>query len=385
MKYLHEYRNPRAIRGALKAIKSRVTRPWNIMEICGGQTHGIVKYGLDQALDGYIHFIHGPGCPVCVTPESKIDAACLMALQHKVILCSYGDMLRVPGQSWDLLQAKAAGADVRLVHEPMEALALARAHPDRELVFFAVGFETTAPVHAMMIHAAAEIGLNNFSVLLSHVLVPPALRFVLDEPQCAVEGILAAGHVCVVTGYQDYEDLARDYARPIVVTGFEALDILEGVLLCVELLETGSVRVTNQYQRAVSETGNLSAMAMVQDVFRVSDVSWRGLGPLPGSGLTLQKKYEAFDAERRFPTVHARQRFTAVDPEQHFPVLDAKNHFPTQTDSAPCCPAGDVLKGKLHPLHCPYFGKGCSPDQPLGAPMVSSEGACMAYFQARSP
>jgi hydrogenase expression/formation protein HypD len=361
MKYLSEYRNAPDIRAALKAIKSSVSRPWNIMEICGGQTHGIVKYGLDQALEGFIRLIHGPGCPVCVTPETKVDAACAMALQHQVMLCSYGDMLRVPGTEGDLLQAKAAGADIQLVHEPLEALALAQAHPDRDVVFFAVGFETTAPIHAILIYEAARLDLKNFSVLLSHVLVPPALRFILDEPECAVEGILAAGHVCAVTGYQEYEDLAVSYARPIVVTGFEALDILEGILRCVELLESRTVRVENQYQRAVPEEGNLPARAMVRDVFQISDVAWRGMGILPQSGLTLHEKFQAFDAERRFPP------------------LAFKRQDPTR------CPAGEVLKGKLHPLQCPYFGKQCSPDQPMGAPMVSTEGACSAYYQAREP
>jgi len=360
MKYLSEYRYAPDIRLALKAIKARVSRPWNIMEICGGQTHGIVKYGLDQALEGYIRLIHGPGCPVCVTPESKVDTACAMALQHQVILCSYGDMLRVPGTEGDLLQAKAAGASIHLVREPLEALALAQAHPERNIVFFAVGFETTAPIHAMLIHEAARLGLKNFFVLLSHVLVPPALRFILDDPQCAVEGILAAGHVCAVTGYQEYQDLAVSYARPIVVTGFEALDILEGILRCVELLEDGAVRVENQYQRVVSEVGNLPARAMVRDVFRITDVTWRGMGILPESGLRLHEKYQCFDAERRFQALTAREQESSR------------------------CPAGEVLQGKLHPLQCPYFAKQCSPDQPMGAPMVSSEGACCAYFQARA-
>lgn len=361
MKYLSEYRKARDIQGTIQAIKSRVSRPWNIMEICGGQTHGIVKYGLDQALEGYIRLIHGPGCPVCVTPEHKIDAACAMALQHDLILCSYGDMLRVPGTQRDLLQAKAAGADVRLVHEPLEALTLARTHPEREVVFFAVGFETTAPVHAMLIHAAAQMKLQNFSVLLSHVLVPPALRFILDEPECQVEGVLAAGHVCAVTGYQDYRSLAEAYARPIVVTGFEPLDILEGILRCADLLESGTVRVDNQYRRAVQEKGNPKARALISEVFAEDDVLWRGLGRLPRSGLSLQKKYEGFDAERRFPVRAAGSRTHSM------------------------CPAHEVLKGRLHPLQCPYFGNPCRPDQPMGAPMVSSEGACMAYYEAREP
>ncbi len=361
MKYLSEYRKSRDIPKVLQAIQARASRPWNIMEICGGQTHSIVKYGLDQALEGHIRLIHGPGCPVCVTPEQKIDAACTMALAHKVILCSYGDMLRVPGTKHDLLQAKAAGADIRLVHEPLEALNLARQNPEREVVFFAVGFETTAPVHAMLIHAAAQMKLKNFSLLLSHVLVPPALRYILEEPQCEVEAMLAAGHVCAVTGYQEYQDLAEVYGKPIVVTGFEALDILEGILMCVDLLEKGRIRVENQYRRAVTEEGNLGAQALVREIFREEDVPWRGLGTLPRSGLSLRKKYEDFDAELRFPGV--RSGSLSLSP----------------------CRAGDVLKGFLHPVQCPFFGKTCTPDQPLGAPMVSSEGACMAYYEAREP
>ncbi len=361
MKYLSEYRNSSDIRKALQAIQTRVSRPWNIMEICGGQTHSIVKYGLDQALEGHIRLIHGPGCPVCVTPEQKIDAACTMALEHNVILCSYGDMLRVPGTKHDLLQAKAEGADIRLVHEPLEALNLARLHPEREVVFFAVGFETTAPIHAMLIHAAAQMKLKNFSLLLSHVLVPPALRSILDEPQCEVEAVLAAGHVCAVTGYQEYRNLAEVYGKPIVVTGFEALDILEGILLCVDLLERGSVRVENQYRRAVTEEGNLAAKALVTEIFKEDDVNWRGLGTLPRSGLSLRKEYEDFDAEQRFPVMPSGQGFLSP------------------------CRAGDVLKGFLHPVQCPFFGTTCTPDRPLGAPMVSSEGACMAYYEARDP
>jgi hydrogenase expression/formation protein HypD len=358
MKYLSEYRDSRLIRAALNSIKARATRPWTIMEICGGQTHGIVKYGLDQALEGVLHLIHGPGCPVCVTPEHKIDAACAMALQHEVILCSYGDMLRVPGSRGDLLQAKAQGADVRLVREPKEALSLAQTHPDREVVFLAVGFETTAPIHAMLVHAAHTMQVKNFSLLLSHVLVPPALRFILEEQDCAVEGVLAAGHVCSVMGYEEYQALACEFKRPIVVTGFEALDILEGLLRCVERLEEGAFPVENQYQRVVTERGNHAAQAMVAEIFAVTDVTWRGLGVLPRSGLTLQPPYASFDAERRFPV-------------QRMETLPSR------------CPAHEVLKGRLHPLQCPYFGKPCCPERPLGAPMVSAEGACMAYFQAR--
>jgi hydrogenase expression/formation protein HypD len=359
MKYLSEYRDARLIRAALDAIKARVTRPWTIMEICGGQTHGIVKYGLDQALEGFVRLVHGPGCPVCVTPEEKIDAACAMALQHGVILCSYGDMLRVPGSQGDLLQARAQGGDIRLVREPREALHLAQTHPDRELVFFAVGFETTAPLHAMLVHAASMMKLQNFSLLLSHVLVPPALRFLWEEQDCAVEGVLAAGHVCTVMGYQEYQALAREFKRPIVVTGFEALDILEGLLRCVEQLEEGRCLVENQYKRAVTEQGNQAAQAMLAEIFTVTDVPWRGLGVLPGSGLALQPQYKAFDAEGRFP----------VKP------MERPNS---------CCPAHDILKGKLQPTHCPYFGKSCTPEQPMGAPMVSAEGACMAYYEARA-
>lgn len=330
------------------------------MEICGGQTHSIMKYGLDQVLEGFVNFIHGPGCPVCVTPESKIDAAISIAQHPQVILCTYGDMLRVPGSRGTLMHAKASGFDIRVLHGPMDALNLAKKFPDREIVFFAVGFETTAPAHAMLLHLARAQGVCNISMIVSQVLVPPALRSLLGEKTCEIDGLLAAGHVCTITGFHEYHSLAEEFSLPIVVTGFEPVDILEGVSRCLQMLEQGQVQVANQYARSVSEKGNLLAQRLIQEVFTVSDSIWRGLGTLPRSGLSLSEAYWIFDAERRFKTDYSVE---------------------------PCrspCRASQVLKGSMKPNQCPHFGTSCTPEHPIGAPMVSTEGACAAYHRYRN-
>jgi hydrogenase expression/formation protein HypD len=359
MKYLDEYRDPAAAVRLAAALRAAVARPWCIMEVCGGQTHAIIRFGLDQMLPPQLTLIHGPGCPVCVTPIEIIDKAVAIAGRPGVIFCSFGDMLRVPGSQRDLFTVKSAGGDVRVVYSPMDAVALAQRHTDREVVFFAVGFETTAPPNAMAVAQAARLGLKNFSVLVSHVLVPPAICAVLDSPQCRVQGFLAAGHVCTVTGVEDYRPIAAKYRVPIVVTGFEPLDILQGVLMCVTQLEAGRHEVENQYARSVRPEGNPAAMRVVQTVFEPTARKWRGIGQIAHSGLGLRAEFAAFDAERRFGV----EAIAADEPAE--------------------CIAGAVLQGRQRPPDCPAFGLRCTPDHPLGAPMVSSEGACAAYYRYR--
>jgi len=359
MKYRDEYRDGPAARRFAEAIARLVTRPWTLMEVCGGQTHAIVRYGIDELLPPSVTLVHGPGCPVCVTPVEFVDKAIEIALRPGTILCSFGDMLRVPGSRGDLLGAKARGGDVRFVYSPLDALTIARAEPEREVVFFAVGFETTAPANAMAAYRAKRDGLANFSLLVSHVLVPPAMRAILDGPDNRVQGFLAAGHVCTVMGTREYDPIAARYRVPIVVTGFEPLDILEGVLLCVRQLEQGRAAVENQYSRSVRRGGNAPAQELMSEVFTVIPRRWRGIGTIAESGLGLSAAYAAFDAERRFGAVRA------------------------QDDAAGECLSGLVLRGERKPLECPAFATRCTPEHPLGVTMVSSEGACAAYYRYR--
>ena len=359
MRYQDEYRHPAAVHATTAAIARAATRPWTLMEVCGGQTHAIVRHGLDQLLPPAVTLVHGPGCPVCVTPLELIDAAIAVAARPEVTLCSFGDMLRVPGSRRDLLQVKAEGGDVRVVYSPLDALALARRHPERAVVLFAVGFETTAPAVAMAIHQAATGGVANFSALISHVLVPPALEAILAAPGNRVQGFLAAGHVCTIMGTEEYVPLAARHRVPIVVTGFEPLDVLQGVLLCVRQLEEGRAEVENQYARSVRPAGNEAARAMVRRVFEVVPRAWRGLGEIPQSGLGLRPAYAAHDAVRRFGLAAA-------------PVAEPAE-----------CISGLVLQGRRRPAECPAFGTRCTPERPLGAPMVSSEGTCAAYYRYR--
>jgi len=357
MKYLSEYRDPVLARSLVRRIQRTASRPWVLMEVCGGQTHTIVKQGLDQVLQDAVELIHGPGCPVCVTPLEQIDRALAIASRPDVIFCSFGDMLRVPGSECDLLQLRARGANVRIVYSPLDAVEIARSTPDREVVFFAVGFETTAPANAMAVWRAHQLGLTNFSLLVSHVTVPPAMTALLESPDNRVQGFLAAGHVCTVMGWTEYEPIAARYRVPIVVTGFEPLDLLEGIAMAVAQLEEGRAEVENQYARAVKREGTVPARLQVEQVFQLVDRKWRGIGNIPRSGLGLRPEFAGFDAERRFG------------------VLDLRQEEPTE------CRAGDVLRGRLKPAQCPGFGTRCTPERPLGAPMVSSEGACAAYYQ----
>lgn len=359
MRFIDEYRDGEVARRYAEEIRRVTTRPWTMMEVCGGQTHAIVKFGIDELLPPQITLVHGPGCPVCVTPVELIEKALQIAARPEVLFCSFGDMLRVPGNSKDLLATKAEGGDVRIVYSPLDALRLAREHPNRQVVFFAVGFETTAPANAMAVHQAREQGVSNFSMLVSHVLVPPAMEAILSAPANRVQGFLAAGHVCTVMGYREYEPIAKKYGVPIVVTGFEPLDILQGVLMCVAQLESGRAEVENQYRRAVRPDGNSAAQNLMRQVFRVVHRKWRGVGEIPHSGLGLQEAYLEFDAERRFGLADQ-----AVEESSE-------------------CISGLVLQGVRKPYECPAFGIRCTPEQPLGATMVSSEGACAAYYRYR--
>jgi len=364
VKYLSEYQDGDVARGLVQRIRATATRRWVLMEVCGGQTHTIVRQGIDELIDGAVELIHGPGCPVCVTPLEQIDRALHLAARPDVIFTSFGDMLRVPGSTIDLQQVRAQGGDVRVVYSPLDAVELARRHPTREVVFFAVGFETTAPANAMAVWRARQLGLTNFSLLVSHVTVPPAMTAILESADNRVQAFLAAGHVCTVMGWWEYESLAARYRVPIVVTGFEPLDILEGILLAVRQLEEGRHVVENQYVRAVRRDGNRPAQDLVLKVFRLIDRQWRGIGPIPGSGLGLRDEFAGFDAERKFALGDIRATEPAL------------------------CRAGDVLRGKLKPFECPAFGRECTPERPLGAPMVSSEGTCAAYYnygRARAP
>ncbi|KFE67068.1 hydrogenase formation protein HypD [Hyalangium minutum] len=359
MRYVEEYRGAEEAHRFVQALHARVTRPWTLMEICGGQTHAIVRFGIDQLLPPGLTLLHGPGCPVCVTSVETLDKALAIASRPGVVFCSFGDMLRVPGSERDLLSVKAAGADVRIVYSPMDALALAERLPGREVVFFAVGFETTAPASAMAVHEARRRGLRNFSLLAAHVLVPPAMEAILADRNRRVDGFLAAGHVCTIMGMEAYGPLARAYRVPIVVTGFEPLDLLQGIHMCVAQLEDGRAAVENQYARAVRPPGNAPAQAMLQAVFEVVHRTWRGIGPIPSSGLGLRAAYADWDAERKFGV-------SAVGGRE-----DAE------------CRSGSVLRGLLKPPECPAFGTRCTPETPLGATMVSSEGACAAYYRYR--
>ena len=359
MKYVAEFRDGARIRATLGELRRTVTRPWTIMEICGGQTHSIVKHGLDQMLPEEVRLVHGPGCPVCVTPLATIDRAIAIASRADVTFVSFGDMLRVPGSTTDLLRVKSAGGDIRIVYSPLDAVRLAQKHPDRQVVFFGIGFETTAPANAMAVLQAARLRLTNFSMLVSHVLVPPAIEALLGSPDNLVQAFLAAGHVCTVMGWTEYEPIAARHRVPLVITGFEPLDIVQGALMAVRQLERGRAEVENQYARSVSRDGNVAARAVLARVFEVCDREWRGIGWIPRSGFRLCESFAAFDAERRFPT-------------------DALSHEDTSA-----CIAGLVLRGRMKPSDCPAFGTLCTPERPLGAPMVSSEGACAAYYHFR--
>ncbi len=356
MKYLTEFRNGEIARAIAREIHQVSTRPWKIMEVCGGQTHSIIKNGIDQMLPASIEMVHGPGCPVCVTPLELIDKALAIAAQPGVIFCSFGDMLRVPGTECDLFQVKGRGADVRVVYSPLDAVDLALKNPDRQVVFFGVGFETTGPANAMSVHVAKRRGLKNFSVLVSHVLVPPAIEAIMSSPGNQVQAFLAAGHVCSVMGYWEYPSLAEKYKIPIVVTGFEPLDLLDGIRRAVIQLEAGRHEVENAYARIVKFEGNIPAQELLAEVFEVTDRAWRGIGVIPRSGWRLSPEYRDFDAELRF-------HITGI-----------------HTEESKLCRSGDVLRGVIKPAECGAFGKECTPRHPLGATMVSSEGACAAYY-----
>jgi hydrogenase expression/formation protein HypD len=359
VKYLDEFNDPTLAKALFDDIARAVTQRWAIMEVCGGQTHSIIRNGIDQLLPDEIELIHGPGCPVCVTPLEVIDKALHIAARPEVIFCSFGDMLRVPGSERDLFQVKSEGGDVRVVYSPLDAVDLAAEHPDRQVVFFAIGFETTAPANAMAVHLAEQRGLTNFSVLVSHVLVPPAIEAIASSPTNRVDGFLAAGHVCSVMGTRQYEPLVERFGVPIVVTGFEPLDVLEGIRRLVGQLEAGSAELDNAYERVVTSEGNTPAQAMLADVFQVCDRQWRGIGEIPASGWTLADRYRAFDAEERFGV-------SGID-----------------TRESELCRSGEVLQGLIKPHECEAFGTACTPRTPLGATMVSSEGACAAYYQYR--
>lgn len=356
MKYLSEYRDPELAKKYLDEIKRTVSRPWSIMEVCGGQTHSLVKNGIIEMLPKEITMIHGPGCPVCVTPLNLIDKAVHLALEKGVILCSFGDMLRVPGSEKSLLEAKAEGADVRILYSPLEAVKIAEDHPEKEVVFFAVGFETTAPANALSVIHAHRKGLKNYSILASHVLVPPAIKAVIDDEQSRIDGFLAAGHVCTIMGNAEYHPLSAAYKVPIVVTGFEPLDVLQGILMVIRQLEQSQAEVENQYARIVREEGNVEAQKVIQEVFDVRNQMWRGIGEIPMSGYGVKLKYADFDATKKYEVS----------------IEEAPEN--------PDCISGQIMKGIKKPFECAQFGKKCKPSNPLGAPMVSSEGACAAYY-----
>jgi len=359
VKFIDEYRDAKAAQRYARVIARMTTRPWTIMEVCGGQTHAIVKFGVDELLPKQLTLVHGPGCPVCVTPVELLDKAIAIAARPEVIFCSFGDMLRVPGTGKDLFSVKAEGGDVRIVYSPLDALKLAKENPQRQVVFFAVGFETTAPANAMSVYQAREQGVANFSLLVSHVLVPPAMEAVLSSPNNRVQGFLAAGHVCTVMGYTEYEPIAAKYRVPIVVTGFEPLDLLQGIAMCIRQLEQGRAVVENQYARTVRREGNRPAQELIRKVFHVIPRKWRGIGEIPRSGLGLRDEFAAFDAEQRF-NVAAHQ---VAEPAE--------------------CISGLILQGIKKPHECPVFATRCTPEHPLGATMVSSEGACAAYYRYR--
>jgi hydrogenase expression/formation protein HypD len=359
MRYIDEYRDADKVKQLAAAIKKLTTREHRIMEVCGGQTHSIVKYGLDQIIPEQIELIHGPGCPVCVTPTEILDQAMVLSAKPDVIFCSFGDMLRVPGSEKDLLSVKAGGGDVRIVYSPLDAVKLALQNPDKQIVFLAVGFETTAPANALSVIQAEKLGLDNYSLLVSHVLVPPAIEALLASPDCRVQGFLAAGHVCTVMGYEEYRPIVEKHKVPIVVTGFEPLDILQGIYLCIKQLEEGRAELENQYSRVVTEQGNRPAQEIIKKVFAITPRQWRGIGEIPNSGFGLSEAYARFDATRRFDLSGIR---TKEDTE---------------------CISGLIMQGIKKPHECSAFGARCTPEKPLGAPMVSSEGACAAYYRYR--
>ncbi len=359
MKFIDEYRDAGIARRLLAEIARTVRGQWVLMEICGGQTHTIMRYGLDELLPSNIELVHGPGCPVCVTPLETVDKALELASRPEIILVSYGDMLRVPGSTTDLLTVKAQGGDVRVVYSPTEALKIARQNPDRKVVFLAIGFETTAPANAMAVWQAKKEAIGNFSVLVSHVLVPPAIRALMTSPDCRVNGFIAPGHVCTVVGYEEYETLAHDFRVPIVVGGFEPVDLLEAVLMLVRQLEKGEARAENQYVRSVNYQGNLPAQRVIKEVFEIADQKWRGIGTIPASGLRVRDEFGDYDASRLFGLAS----ITVDEPAE--------------------CVSAQVLQGLKKPTDCPAFGMRCTPQNPLGAPMVSSEGACAAYYNYR--
>jgi hydrogenase expression/formation protein HypD len=357
MKYVNEYRDAKLVNGVIAEIRRTVTRPWVLMEICGGQTHAIMRHGIDQLLPPEIELVHGPGCPVCVTPLELIDKALAIAARPEVIFCSYGDMLRVPGSQHDLFSIKAQGGDVRVVYSPLDAVRLAQENPEKQVVFFAIGFETTAPANVMSVLQAQALGLKNYSILVSHVCVPPAIKAILGSPSNRVQGFLLAGHVCAVMGYWEYPAISEQYGVPMVVTGFEPLDIVQGILKTVQLLEAGMVEVANSYARTVTFEGNQPAQKVISRVFMEGDRNWRGIGKIPQSGWHLRPEFDNFNAEKRFDVDEIR-------PEE-----------------SPLCIAGMILQGLKKPFDCEAFGKQCTPEQPLGATMVSSEGACAAYYR----
>lgn len=356
MKYLTEYRDPELAKAYLKEIKNTVSQPWSIMEVCGGQTHSLVKNGIIEMLPNEVTMIHGPGCPVCVTPLNIIDKAIHLALAEKVILCSFGDMLRVPGSSKNLLEAKAEGADVRILYSPLEAVKIAADNPDKEVVFFAVGFETTAPANALSVIHAQRRALKNYSILTSHVLVPPAIKAVIDDEESKIDGFLAAGHVCTIMGNSAYHPLSKKYKVPIVVTGFEPLDVLQGILMVLRQLEQSKSHVENQYARIVKEEGNPEAQKIIDTVFEIKNQTWRGIGEIPDSGYQVRTEFALYDASKKF----------------RIEIEEAPEN--------PDCISGQIMKGLKKPYECSQFGKKCKPTNPLGAPMVSSEGACAAYY-----
>jgi hydrogenase expression/formation protein HypD len=356
MKHLTEYRDEVLTRQLLEQIQSVVTKPWTLMEVCGGQTHSLVKNGILKMLPEQITMVHGPGCPVCVTPIHIIDEAIALSQKSNVIMCSFGDMLRVPGTTMSLLEAKAKGADVRMVYSPLEAVKIAHENADKEVVFFAVGFETTAPANALSVVHAAKQNVKNYSILTSHVLVPPAMEAILSDPETKVNAFLAAGHVCTIMGYNEYDPIAEKYNVPIVVTGFEPIDLLQGIYMAVKQLESGEAKVENQYIRYVQREGNTHARQTIDEVFAVSDREWRGIGTIPNSGWEVNETYRQFDARNKFNLVESA------------------------SEDITTCIAGEIMKGKKKPFDCPHFGKDCTPERPLGSPMVSSEGACAAYY-----
>jgi len=359
MKYIDEYRQPESVARIIDKINSLVTRPWRIMEVCGGQTHAIMRHGIDQMLPESVTLLHGPGCPVCVTPAEIVDKAIEIALQKNVIFCSFGDMLRVPGSGNDLLSARAAGADVRTVYSPLDSLNIAAENNQKEVVFFAIGFETTAPANAMAVQEAARRRLRNFSILNAQVLIPPAMEAILSAGDSQVQAFLAPGHVCTVTGFGQYDRLVSKYRVPIVITGFEPLDIARGVYMTIAQLEKGEAKLENQYARSVRPEGNPPALRLMEDTFEIVDRNWRGLGVIPNSGLALRKSHRQFDAEERF------------------------GHAGAELGKITECISGEILRGLKKPPQCPAFGTRCTPERPLGATMVSSEGACSAYYRYR--